>query len=126
MPALIALIGSAVTAIGTFFSGLGGTLLGLITLEGVKFTAQKVFWLFMVGFVVPVLLYNVAVSLMTSVMELGYTLIGGYTGTGSSLTISLTGMAGWIAQQIYLPQAVSTYLSAVSVRFVISMIPFLR
>ena len=46
--------------------------------------------------------------------------------SGNSLILHLTGVAGWMAQEIYLPQALSVYLTALGAKFIISFIPFAR
>jgi len=42
------------------------------------------------------------------------------------LTLSLTGLAGWFFSNLYLPDALTVVLSAVSVRVFLDHIPFLR
>jgi len=122
MPVLLA---SIFTAIAGWFTSAGAALVSLVTVEALKFTAAKAFWMFMICIVFPLLIYNVAVTFVTNMMDVGYRLASDYSNP-DSLTLNITGMAGWIAQQIYLPQCISTYLSAVGARFIMSFIPFIR
>lgn len=110
-------------AIGGFVSSFGAAISSLVGLKVVEFTAAKAFWLFMFTVVLPLLLYNVCVMVATSFMTASINVFQS-TANPSSLSIQLTGIAGWIANQIYLPQAFSTYMSAVAARVIIQFIPF--
>jgi hypothetical protein len=119
--ALPLVIGSVATSmLGAF----GGWIAKLLSIETIKFLAWRAFILFIVFVCLPLVLYNVGVDLMFDLMEVGM----GYAGdlNQQSLTIQLTGMAGWMATQLNLPQCFSMYMSAVSVRFAMGFVPFLR
>lgn len=122
MPLFLAPIFSAVAA---WFASAGSSIVALVTIEGLKFTAQKVFWMFMIMIVFPLILYNIGVTLITNLIAVGIHFTELYAGDpeGVPLILNLTGMGGWIAEKIMIPQALSTYLSAVGARFILSFIP---
>lgn len=117
------------TAIGSWFGTLGTAIVSFFTVELLRWSASKAFWMFILTFVLPILLYNlsckVAMSFMSTAMDMTTTAMGDIN-SGDSLILRLTGMAGWIAQEIYLPQALSTYVTALSAKFIIGFIPFAR
>jgi hypothetical protein len=113
-------------AIGGWFSSFGAGIVAVFTLKGIEWSATKVFLLFLVGVVLPLVLYNTAVLIVTNLMGVGLTLVGDATADQQNLVFEITGIAGWIADQIYLPQALSTLFSAVASRFIIDLIPGIK
>jgi hypothetical protein len=125
MPLLVGIF----TAIASWLSTLGTAVVAFFTVELLKWSASKAFWMFMLTFVLPILLYNLAVKISLSFMSVGMEMTQtamGDISSGNSLVLHLTGMAGWMAQEIYLPQALSVYLTALGAKFIISFIPFAR
>lgn len=124
----IAVILSALGGIATFLSGLAGSVIANVTLQGVRFIATKALMYFLIGVALPVVLYNVFSSLIVDLISAGISVSHDQIGSvsGQSLGLSLTSLAGWLANQLYLPQCMSVYLSAVSARFAMSFIPFMR
>jgi hypothetical protein len=110
------------------FSGLAGSIGGVVaktlSVETIKFLAMRALIMFTVFVALPVVMYNVGVDLIFSLIEAGMD----YAGTldADSLTIQLTGMAGWIAEQIRLPECMSIYMTAISTKFAMGFVPFLR
>lgn len=93
---------------------------GKITVETIKLAAIKALMLFLVFVAFPILLYNVLQDFLFDILNYGVAYI---TGQGyQPLTIELTGMAGWIGQQIGISNMLSMYLTAVSTRFVMSVL----
>ena len=97
-----------------------------ITIHGTKWVASKAFWLFMFGIVLPTLLYNVAVNITVGAIGVSQQLAADYAGGEQDLLVQLTGIGGYLANQLYLPQAFSSYVSAIQVRFIMGFVPFLR
>lgn len=117
------------TAIGGWFGTLGTAIVSFFTVELLRWSASKAFWMFILTFVLPILLYNLSVKVTMSFMSTAMTMTEAAVGdvnSGQSLILHLTGMAGWIAQEIYLPQAISTYITALSAKFIIGFIPFAK
>jgi len=105
-------------------TGIAGFFARIFTVEALKFLAWRAFILFIVFICLPIVLYNVGVDLIFSLIAAAMD----YTGSlgMSDLTIQITGIAGYIADKINLPQCFSVYMSAIATRFVMGFIPFLR
>lgn len=119
MGAFFALLGTRLIG---FLGGLGTGLTGLITIEGVKFVAYKAFMLFCFVVVLPLVLYNLNVFIMSKGIDIAFSMISGSV-PGTSPVVQLTGIAGYIANEIYLKQALSLIFAATSVRFALGFIP---
>jgi len=111
------------TRLLTFIGGLGTGLSGLITTAGLGFIAFKAFMLFLAVIVLPLVLYNLSVFMMSKAMEIAFSMVSTSSVPGSSPVVQLTGMAGYIANEIYLKQALSMIFAATSVRFALGFIP---
>jgi hypothetical protein len=99
---------------------IGGGLAKLLTVETLKFVAFRALIIGSLTLVLPVVLYNVFTRILQETMDICSANIasGGITGG----MVELTGMAGWIAQQINLSGCFSIFLSAVALRFTLSFI----
>lgn len=108
----------------SFLAWIGAFLAKVFTVETLRFLAWRAFILFIVFVCLPVVLYNVGVDLIFALIAQAMD----YTGTlgFSELTIQLTGIAGYIANEINLPQCFSIYMTAIATRFAMGFIPFLR
>jgi hypothetical protein len=122
MPLLLGVL----SGIAGWFSSLGAAIVAFFGIKTLEWSATKVFWFFCITVVLPIVLYNVIVMFVCSFIEFGSSLISEQAGDlNQSLAMQFTGMGGWVAQQIYLPQAFSTYMSAVAARMIIRFIPFM-
>lgn len=90
----------------------------LLSFETLKFIATRAMLLSLFTLVLPVVLYNVYTGIVSEVL----TYAGGLVGSVDPAVIQLTGMAAWIAEKINLGQAMSMYLSACGLRFVLSFL----
>jgi hypothetical protein len=123
------LLVAAFSSLAGWLANAGTTIVGMVTIEGIKWTAQKAFWFFVMTVVLPVLFYNIACSIVISLMQVSMALAYDYSNidtTAGSLTLQLTGMAGYIANQIYLPQCFANFMSAVAIRFVLQFLPGIK
>lgn len=126
MPALIALFQAGFVAVVGWFSSLAASSVAKITIEGAKFLAWRSFIIFLLGAVFPILAYNIFCYILGNIMEVSLALIQDNTGDiTTNLTLSFTSLAGWVANQIGLAQVISVYLTAISIRFILSLIPFI-
>lgn len=114
---LVPLFSGLAGAIGSFFARV-------LTVETAKFLAWRAFYLFLVFVCLPLVLYNVGVDLIFDLLNAAMD----YTATlnMSELTLQMTGIAGYIATQVQLPEAFALYMTAIGTRFAMSFIPFLR
>ena len=99
---------------------LGGLAARTLSVGVLKFVATRALLYGLFTLVLPVVIYNVLIRIYREVMEYIGSQVGA-VGTEGYL-IQLTGMAGWIAEQINLIPAFSLFLSAISLRFVLDMI----
>ena len=114
-------MGVIISIVFSFFTSMAGNLAAKISVETVKWLAYKAFWLFVIFVGVPILVYNLAVELMVD--SINYAMIYVDSNVPSDQVVELTGIAGWIAQKIYLPQALANFLSFLSIRFTLSILP---
>jgi len=104
--------------------GLLAVILGKILTDNLaRWIAHKVLLTTLFVTILPIVLNNFlyeviqyAINIASSVNPQGL----------PDLTLSLTGLAGWFFSSLYLPDALSVVLSAVSVRVFLNHIPFLR
>jgi len=110
------------------FTGLaawiGSFVAKIVSVETLKFLAWRAFILFLVFVCMPIVLFNVGVDLIFKLLEAAMEYTGGLE--MESLTVELTGIAGYIGSQIYIAQAFGIYMAAIATRFVMGFIPFLR
>ncbi len=100
-------------------------ILGKILTDNVaRFIAQKTILTTLFVVVLPVVLNNFVYALLDYAMSTINQNIN--SANLPSLTLQLTGLAGWFFQNLYLVDALNVVLSAVSVRVFLSHIPFLR
>lgn len=125
----IPLIGGALAAIGGWFTSLGAAIVAIFTLSGMAWSVAKGFMMFMLVMVLPILLYNIAVMTVGSFMDIAMVLTNDITGADQgelSLVLRFTSLAAWLADNLYLKQALSAYLSAIGAKFVMGFIPLVR
>lgn len=107
------------TVVLQFFSGVVGKYLVDV---GLRFVAMKalVYTLLVITF--PIVIKNLLVWLVDAFQQI----VQGSVDTGSvhSFAYQLTGLAGWLGDQLLLPTCVSVLLSAIAIRFVLNFIPF--
>ena len=85
------------------------------------FLAAKTLLKVLILTALPIILYNVGTMVIFDFMDLALSYVNN-SGLPTDFTIQLTGLGGWIAQKIQLPQAFSMYMSAVSVRYFLNLL----
>ena len=118
------MVGALVAIGGSIVTGLLGGTARQITIEAVKMAAWRLLLAFLVWVALPIVLYNVLVDYLFDIMTWAMTQVVG-TASMDSVTIQITGMAGWIGSHLNLDQALAMILAAVATRFAISFIPFI-
>lgn len=105
--------------------GLLGTYIArLITVETAKLIALKAMLLVLAIVVLPLVVENFLVYLISGaygVMDANVASSG-----LAPVILQITGMGGWIAEQLRLPESFAVIISGITVRFGINAIPFLR
>jgi len=124
---IIRLLAGLVTTIASWFGVISSGILGFISVQFLKWVAIKALVFFVLGVVLPVLLYNIITDIIVSLMDASMEQMTAVLADQSdSLVLSFTGLAGWVANQIYLPQAIAVILSAIAIKFLLGLIPFVR
>ena len=100
-------------------SFLGGIVGKLLTVETGKFLLYRGLILSLVTFVLPTVLYNLFTRIISEMME--YTMNHISSSGLSGTMVQLTGIGAWIADNIYLPSAMSIFISALGLRFTLSL-----
>ncbi|MEN6461034.1 MAG: hypothetical protein ABFC94_06680 [Syntrophomonas sp.] len=75
--------------------------------------------------ILAVVLYNLCVTTIQEVFNFAIEQIG-QAGIGSVSIPSITGFAGWFLAQVKLPECLSVMVSAISIKFILRKIPFLK
>lgn len=104
-----------IPALASIVSAIGTTLAA----ESARFIALKIFLTTVFVLVLPIVLNNFLVSILTSVVNKA----GSVVSTGAqSHVMQLTGLSAYFADLLNLPLCVSILLGAVSVRFTLKLI----
>lgn len=75
--------------------------------------------------ILAVVLYNLCVTTIEEVMNFAIAKISGQN-IGSITSPTISGFAGWFLAQVKLAECLSVIVSAVSIRFLLRKIPFLK
>jgi hypothetical protein len=118
MPLLAALIPFLTGGVGAIVA----QFVRIFAVEGLKYMAWRGFLYFIVFMALPVVIYNVASDLIFDLMAYA---VGAVGDAGlSPVIVQITGLGGWIGQQINLESSMAIIMSAVATRFALSFIPF--
>ena len=111
----------ALAAILTF---LGSTAAKVFTDKVLGYVAMKAILVFLFITVVPLILNN----FLYDIMKIFIDLIAGQSSGVSAFNgqMSFSGFAAWLIQCFRLPEAFSLLISALCLRLVLNMIPFVR
>lgn len=102
--------------LGALFAQLFGTSVAY-------FVALKLVMVTLVMVILPIVLKNFFTWIVEGVLSLvSSSAIGG----AGSMTLALTGVAGYLGSNLGLPACLAVILSAVAVRFTLKLIPFVR
>ena len=104
---------------------LGALLTKILSDNLARYVALKTVLVTLFVGVLPVVLNNFVYSLLEIAINYATSLNGQATNL-PQIALQITGLAGWFATNLYLPDALSVVLSAVSVRVFLNHIPFLR
>lgn len=99
--------------------GVVGAILAL-------FTSVKGLLTFLFITVIGIILYNVATELIIELMNFGMSKVSTVTAgaTGINPVYSFSGVAGYLASHLLIPQCLAIMVSFVSLRFMLGFIPF--
>jgi len=106
--------------VGSLMGVLSAGFARLIAVESLKWLAMKALLITFITLILPVILYNIFQMICLEMVTYCLDKINaeGFT----ALTVQLTGIAGWIAIQLDLALSISIILSAVALKFIVSMI----
>ena len=92
----------------------------IISSGTIQYIAYRALILTALTIILPSVLYKVFGTILTEMTSYASTQVSG--GGLPSITLQITGMGGWIGQQINLSASLSVILSAVSLRFVLNLL----
>jgi hypothetical protein len=107
-----------IPAILSFFSGWFVRIIGS---EAARALIWKAILYTLLVTILPTVLYNFLSGLLTEFLDMATE----YGSDGQALNATFTGMMGWLALQLKIPEAFSILISAFTFRITISFIPFL-
>ncbi len=97
-----------------WFGRVLGGIFGLKTFLNVVFMA-----------VLGIIFYNLACDIIEEVLNFTLSNISG-SPQGTITSPSFSGFAGWVISNLKIPECVSVVVSCVSIRFILTKIPFLH
>jgi len=105
---------------------IGGLLTKFLTDKLLFYVAIKALLVGLFMIVLPWVLKETFVWLMTKVMELVTSNLDGYSTQFQEIAISLTGVGAYLGDCFQLPLVFSLILSAIFLRMTLNFIPFIR
>lgn len=87
--------------------------------------SQKTLLSFIVLTVIGIIFYNLIVQVIEEIMSFTLTQING-AAYQSPTNPSISGFAGWFIAQLKIPECLAVITSAVSLKFILRKIPFLK
>jgi hypothetical protein len=113
-----------IVAIGAILAPIVTSIGRILTVETLKWLAFRALMLFLLFVALPIVLYNTLTGLIFDFMDIALSYL---SDQGiSAYTLQITGIGAYIASKIQLVQAVSIYMSFVSIRFLMRFIPFFK
>jgi len=91
-----------------------------LTTEGIKWLAQRAFFLTLTTLILPVVLYNVFCRIVQEILQYAASAVN--AGGVSATVFQVTGLAGWIAATANLPATLTIIMTAVAVRWKLNLI----
>jgi len=108
--------------VGGLVAFLGGWFARIVGVSALRFIALKVvLWTLCVS-VLPIVIYNVFSYMVGEVFGLIEDMVEG--SSIESYVLEFTGLGGWLANTLNLPEAFALILSACIFRMTLNMIPF--
>jgi hypothetical protein len=101
------------TSLTTSVAGTGKQ----IAIEVIKFAAAKALLLFIVFVAFPIIIYALAGDIIVALAMYGVEKLAGIELGSFQGLVQLTGMGGWIADKIALPDAIALFMAFVSIKF---------
>jgi hypothetical protein len=120
-------IAAATGWIGAFFVGLVTKVAAenalKMAFDVFMWGVKRLFFISLVYVALPLVLYNLFFEIFFGIMEYGINWVISNTAADfSAVVINLSGMGGYIGNLLGIPQCVSMYLTAVSVRFMMGIL----
>lgn len=109
---------------GAILSFLGSSIAGIFADNILKWIAFKAVMVFLFIIVVPLLLNNFLYDMMEIMMNFSSGQAAGSSALNGSMSFS--GLMAWFLECFRIPEAVSIVVSALVLRLVLSMVPFVR
>ena len=106
---------------------IGLAFKALITSIGGAFTAWKLFSSFLLTVVLGIVLYNLVVDVVQEVIAFVNAKLAAVSGGElPSGALQLTGLGAWLAQETYLDAQIGIAITAISLKWLVVKIPFLK
>lgn len=106
---------------------IGAATKAIITTMGNLATSWKLTFAFGLTTVLGVVIYNVVVDIMEEILTYGNAVLASVSvGELPNVVLQLTGLGAWVAQQTYLDQQIGIAVTAVSMKWVLCKIPFVK
>lgn len=109
---------------GVILSFLGSSIAAIFTDAVLKWIAFKSIMVFLFLIVVPLLLNNFLYEAIEIMMNFAASQATGATAFSGSMTFS--GFMGWLLTCFRIPEVISIMVSALALRSVLLMVPFVR
>ncbi|MGL1931381.1 MAG: hypothetical protein OCC45_06425 [Desulfotalea sp.] len=94
--------------------------------NGLKFIAYKTLFITFFVTVVPVIIKNLVSWFGDEMMNVLVSVTNGWANDLHSLTYQLTGLSGYLANKLLIPDCFTVILTACSIRLVLNFTPFVK
>lgn len=102
-----------------------GVLARLVAVDVLKMVALRMIGVALIGGLLPVVLNNFFVGMLTQYMAWAASKVPGVSGYQAGV-VSFTAMGAWLAVKLQLPGSMAVVMSACSLRWTLNLIPFVR
>jgi len=106
--------------VGGLIAVVGAGIAKALAIETIKMVAIQAILYTLFTLILPVVLYNVFTRIMQEMMELASDEVA--AGGMEAVVLQLTGMGGWLAENLQMPAAMALIMSAVGLSFVLKML----
>jgi hypothetical protein len=118
----------AIPIVGGLIAWLGGAIAQKFAVETLKWLAWKALLLGLLTIVLPIVLMNVFDMILEKVMAAANAKIAEVTAQGlpAPISVQLTGLGGWFASCLKVPQCFALIMGTATYRVALRMVPFVR
>jgi len=109
----------AIPVLASAAAGSLASAVGKLLIEGTKYALMRLFAIFIITVTLPLVLYKVYGTLLQKMMSAGLQYIS--QGNYESVVVSLSGMGGYLAYYLKIPDVIAMYIAVISTKFLLKL-----